>query len=38
LNTFETPLVSTEEDWTELDSNLMLYDADEDMTVLDDSM
>lgn len=38
LNTFETPSVSSEADWTELDSNLTLFDADEDMTVLDDSM
>jgi hypothetical protein len=36
LNTSETPSVST--DWTELDSNLTLFDADEEITVLDDSM
>jgi hypothetical protein len=38
LITFETPSVSSEADCTELDSNLTLFDADEDMTVLDDSM
>jgi len=38
LNTFETPPVSSEAVSTELDSYLTLFDADEDMILLDDSM
>jgi len=37
LNTFENPSISSEAVSTELDSYLTLFDADEDMRVLDDS-